>query len=228
MIDNLCQFPSPLLSTPTAPVTGFAPAEPTLQEVFVAAGDASAIGLALSQINRGNRSQLLWVQDRRAMREMGRVFLHGLPEALGRDVVHIAAKDGREVLWAMAEGLKCTALGAVIGEIHGDPRALDFTATRRLALAAERFGVPAFLIRVNGRADLSGARRRWQVESRPSLPHLHDAKAPGAPTWSLDLFRARDIQPQRLEVSYDRTAHRLHLVSAVCTRLLEADKRQAG
>ena len=30
---------------------------------------------------------------------------------------------------------------AVIGELWGDPAALDFTATRRLAVAAERSGV---------------------------------------------------------------------------------------
>ena len=187
--------------------------------------DAAAFGMAFSQLARhvpdAGKGAIMWVQDRQSIREMGRMFLHGLPEALGRDVLHVVAKDGREALWAMAEGLKCASLGAVVGELHGNPRALDFTATRRLAVAAERYGVPAFLLRVNGHADLSGARRRWRVESRASLPHPHDSAAPGMPVWSLDLFRARDLQPHRWNASYDAAAHRVDLVSDIRSRPVE-------
>ena len=78
----------------------------------------------------------------------------------------------------MEEGLRCAALGAVIGEIWGDPAALDFTATRRLAVAAERHGVAAWLVRLGGSANLSGARMRWRVASAPSLAHpLNPARA---------------------------------------------------
>lgn len=203
--------------------------------MFAAPRDAAAVGLALSQIEQPkDRAGILWVQDRRSIRELGRVFLHGLPQEAGRDIVHVTAKDGREALWAMAEGLKCATLGAVIGEIHGDPRALDFTATRRLAVAAERYGVPAFLLRIGGHADLSGARRRWRVESRPSLLHPYDAKAPGAPVWSLDLFRARDAQPRQWEASYDgaalheREKDRLDLVPQPRDGSLDQAERRTG
>ncbi|RDC59967.1 hypothetical protein HME9302_01165 [Alteripontixanthobacter maritimus] len=228
MIDKLWRYQATSSTALRVPANESASAEPTLQEAFASGGDASAIGLALSQINAGPHASLLWVQDRQAIREMGRMFLHGIPSVLGQDVIHITASNGREALWAMAEGLKCAELGAVIGEIHGDPRALDFTATRRLAVAAEQHGVPAFLVRINGHADLSGARRRWRVKSRPSLPHPHDKTAPGAPVWSLDLFRARDMQPTRWDVSYDGTAHRLDLVSADGDGPLEEETRQAG
>lgn len=244
MVKNLCRFSTPSFSTLQVPADGLTPVEPTLQEVFAAPGDAAAIGLALAQLDtpdtkagtRGDTSgdiaatvaPLLWVQDRKAIRETGRMFLHGLPEAAGRDIVHVTAKDGCEALWAMAEGLKCAALGAVIGEIHGDPQALDFTATRRLAVAAERYGVPAFLLRISGHPDLSGARRRWRVTSRPSLPHPHDMKAPGSPVWSLDLFRARDMQPRMWEASYDRAAHRLDMVPGFGAGPVEEDQRKAG
>ena len=244
MVDILCSLslasslePRPAVANPASSAPDIPPCSPTLQEMFVSGGDAAAIGLALSQLaplqlrdtqTEAQTGPLLWVQDRQAIREMGRVFLHGLPHACGRDVVHVAAKDGREVLWAMAEGLKCAGLHGVIGEIHGDPRALDFTATRRLAVAAERYGVPAFLMRVNGHADLSGARRRWRVESRPSLPHPHDGHAPGAPTWSLDMFRARDLQPHVWDVSYDREAHRVDLVPAAGDGSLEENIRLVG
>ncbi len=60
-------------------------------------------------------------------------------------------------------------LSAVIGELWGDPAALDFTATRRLAVASERCGVPCWLVRLGGHANLSGARMRWRIASAPSL-----------------------------------------------------------
>ncbi len=241
MVENLCRFPAIPSPALHAPVAGFASAGATLQEMFAAPGDAAAVGFVLSQsksirASEAMRAPLLWVQDRKAIREMGRVFLHGLPHCLDtgirQDIVHVAAKDGKEALWAMAEGLKCASLGAVIGEIYGDPRALDFTATRRLAVAAERYGVPAFLLRISGNADLSGARRRWRVESRPSLPHPHDDKAPGAPVWSLDLFRARDMQPSVWEASYDRAAHRtqdrLDMVPDAGDGQVEEERLQTG
>ena len=48
----------------------------------------------------------------------------------------------------------------MIGELWGDPASLDFTATRRLAVAAERTGVDCWLVRLGGTANLSGARMR--------------------------------------------------------------------
>jgi protein ImuA len=83
----------------------------------------------------------------------------------------------------------------VIGEVWGDPRALDFTATRRLAVAAERSGVPAWLVRLGGTANLSGARMRWRVASAPSEENLLDPRAPGAAAWDAELFRARGVAP---------------------------------
>jgi len=141
--------------------------------------------------------------------------LPGFPPAQRHSFIHVAARNPRQTLWAMEEGLKCSSLSAVIGEMSGDPATLDFTATRRLAVAAERYGVPAFLIRIDGHANLSGARRRWHVESRPSLAHRHDWGAPGLPVWSLELFRARDMRPGQWDAAYDAAAHRLDLVSAV-------------
>ena len=71
-----------------------------------------------------------------AILESGRIYPPGLPI---QNLIHVEARDARDALWAMEEGLRCAALSAVIGEIWGDPRALDFTATRRLAVASERF-----------------------------------------------------------------------------------------
>ena len=51
----------------------------------------------------------------------------------------------------------------MIGEIAGNPRALDFTASRRLTLAAEQHGVPLWLVRLDAARDLVSARMRWEV-----------------------------------------------------------------
>lgn len=137
---------------------------------------------------------LLWVQERMAVREGGRVHAAGLG-AFGRGLIHVEAKDSKAALWAMEEGLRCPALGGVIGELWGDSQALDFTATRRLAVASERSGVACWLVRLQGSANLSGARERWRLGSAPSEVHPFDPKAPGAPRWQAELFRSRRRLP---------------------------------
>lgn len=201
-----------------------APEAPTLSEVFAASPrDGAATGFLLAQLPRGK--PLLWVQERMAMLEAGRIYPPGL--GLG-ELIHVAARDARTALWAMEEGLRCSALGAVIGEIWGDPKALDFTATRRLAVAAERYGVAAFLIRLGGHANLSGARMRWRVGSAPSLPHPLDPKAPGTAAWDAELFRARGFAPGRWVVRHDGAADRLDLVAATGDRTLVEGERGVG
>ena len=120
----------------------------------------------------------------------------GLPSC---GLIHVEARDARAALWAMEEGLRCAALGAVIGELWGDPASLDFTATRRLAVAAERSRVACWLVRLGGTANLSGARMRWRVASAPSLANILDPRAPGAPAWDAELFRARGCRPGPLD-----------------------------
>jgi protein ImuA len=118
----------------------------------------------------------------------------------------------------MEEGLRCCALSAVIGEIWGDPKVLDFTATRRLAVASERSGVAAFLIRLGGHANLSGARMRWRIASAPSLINDLDPKAPGLPAWDAELFRGRAMPPGQWSIAHEAGA--FHLVAAPGGRAL--------
>ena len=164
------------------------------------------------------------------MLEAGRLYPPGLGTGSG-ELIHVAARDSREALWAMEEGLRCASLGAVIGELYGDPAALDFTATRRLAVAAERNGVAAFLIRLGGQPNLSGARLRWRVESAPSLANSLNPKAPGPPAWNAELFRARGSKPGRWTLSHDQaagTAAGFRLVASACDRALDEGRRAAG
>ena len=201
----------------------------TLAELFAASPrDAGWAGFLLPQLPADG--PLLWVQERMAILEAGRVHPPGLP---GHALIHVEARDSREALWAMEEGLRCAGLSAVIGEIWGDPAALDFTATQRLAVAAERNGVAAFLIRLGGHANLSGARYRWRVASAPSLAHPYDPRAPGAAAWEAELFRARGRPPGRWLVSHEpaqeaRTEAALRVVAGPGDRPLDQSERRSA
>ena len=180
------------LSIAAAPQQG---ESPTLSDLFPASPrDAGWTGFVLARLTPGK--PLLWVQERMAILEGGRVHAAGLG-GFGDDLIHVEARDARAALWAMEEGLRCPALSGVIGELWGDPQALDFTATRRLAVAAERSGVACWLIRPGGQPSLSGARERWRLASAPSEVHPFDGKAPGAACWEAELFRSRRRAPGR-------------------------------
>jgi protein ImuA len=195
------------------------PSSPTLSELFAAhPRDGGWAGFLLPQLEA--EKPLLWVQDRMAILESGRVHPPGLPV---QDLIHVEARDARDALWAMEEGLRCAALSAVIGEIWGDPRALDFTATRRLAVASERSGVAAFLIRLGGHANLSGARMRWRIASAPSLINDLDPRAPGLPAWDAELFRARGMPPGSWSIAHEAGA--FHLVATPDGRALDEVER---
>jgi protein ImuA len=195
------------------------PSSPTLSELFaIHPRDGGWAGFLLAQLETGK--PLLWVQDRMAILESGRIHPPGLPT---QDLIHVEARDARDALWAMEEGLRCPSLSAVIGEIWGDPKTLDFTATRRLAVASERSGVAAFLIRLGGHANLSGARMRWRIGSAPSLINPLDPRAPGSPAWDADLFRARGMPPGRWSIAHE--ADRFHLVAVAGDRTLGEDRR---
>lgn len=173
-------------------------------EIFAPAADAGGTAAALALALDGMRAMengaddrrgVLWVQDRAAMRLAGRPYGPGLPETLRTRLIHVSADTPEDALFALEEGLRCRELACVIGEIAGNPRALDFTASRRLSLAAEKHGVPLVLARLDARRDLSSARMRWDIRSAPSPAQRWDARAPGMPNWRAELFRAR-VHPQ--------------------------------
>ena len=80
--------------------------------------------------------------------------------ALGLDmdrVLFVRARDEAVRLWAMEEGLRCTGLAGVVGEL-GPARAGEAAriAERRLQLAAEASGVTGFLVRSLAGQDAAG------------------------------------------------------------------------
>ncbi|CDO36724.1 MULTISPECIES: hypothetical protein [Novosphingobium] len=178
-------------------------------EVFAAGNEGAGAGLALAlaldrmaarssdgpSADAQEDRMWLWVQDREALRRSGRPYLPGLPRALRHRLVHVSARSAEDALFALEEGLRCRDFAFVVGEVTGNPRALDFTASRRLSLAAERHGVPLWLVRLDAKADLSSARMRWRAQSCASPQPRWNPQAPGVPSWQAELFRARRHPP---------------------------------
>jgi len=173
----------------TAGRKGEAESQPTLRELFATcATDGAALGFMLAQLDI-SKGPVLWVSDRLSRREAGVICMAGLPHGL--DVLRVDVSKPLDVLWAMEQGLGCCTLGAVVGEVWGDPPALDFTASKRLALRSEAHAVPAWLIRRAAHANLSAARARWRISSLASTPNPDDMHAPGQSLWQAELFRSR-------------------------------------
>ena len=195
------------------------PSQPFHSEIFAPATEASGAGLALAlardalaAVGEGegeDTRQILWVQDRATIRLGGRPCVAGLPPDLRHRVIHVAAGTPEDALFALEEGLKCRDIACVIGEIAGNPKALSFTASRRLSLTAERHGVRLWLVRLDAAPDLSSARMRWQARAAPSPPQRWDPAAPGPATWHAELFRARAHAPGQWSLSDDAGTLRL-------------------
>lgn len=134
---------------------------------------------------------LIWLREQDAERRMGRLHATGLAE-IGGDPARLIVgvlPDAASILRAAADAIRCAALGAVVIELWGNPRAFDLTASRRLALLAEASGVTALLLRVAGNVAPGAAQTRMRVSPAPSLPL--PANAPGHPAWTVELLRQR-------------------------------------
>lgn len=218
-------IPCAMFQTSALPMTRLQPLAPrarqagaTLSEVFPATGaEAAAAGFVVAHLGHGV-APVLWIQDRLARRETGQPCLAGL--GLRRPLMLMQLSRPLDVMIAAEEGLRCKALAAVVAEIRGNPVAVNFTATKRLALRAEAVGVPCWLIRQAATADLSTARDRWRITMLPSAANPDDPRAPGDPHWRVELFRSRDGRPGEWVARHERAAadgaaDRLDLVAAV-------------
>lgn len=170
----------------------------TLHEVHAAEGAdipaASGFALALALRACGARDaaqSIVWVRQGFLDAEAGVLHAPGLL-CLGLDpsrLILIRAGNPEEALRAAGDAAVCPGLGAVLLEPWGEPKALDLTATRRLALRARASGVPLFLLRMTARPAPSVAVTRWLV--RPVVSSPLAAGAPGAPAFAVTLLRHR-------------------------------------
>lgn len=157
----------------------------------VIAADGAATGFVAMLLGRlAQRGPVLWCLPGGATQNL---YPPGL-QAFGLDTERLLVVRGRndtELLWAMEEGLRCPALGAVVAEVSG----LDLTAGRRLQLAAEAGGVTGFTLLAPWAKKAAGAATtRWRIEAAAS------AATPwpgiGAARWRVALERCRGGIPR--------------------------------
>jgi len=168
-----------------------------LHEVFAA--DPAAIGFTAGLARRAaGPKRLLWIVQDFSTLEQGALAPTGLAE-FGLDpgrVLMLCAANATDALRAGADALSCSALGAVVLEIPGNPKILDLVASRRLVLGAQSKGVTAFLLRPMAAAEPSAAETRWLVRAAPSADTddwgpSADADNFGSPTFDAELTRNR-------------------------------------
>ncbi len=177
---------------------------PALHEAAAASpapGDDAAATLFLAALAArcslaAGTGQVLWAAARRDLFAPGLAQAGLTPERL----LFAQCGDDPEVLAVMEEGVRHGSLAGVIGEIG---RA-DMAATRRLQLAAEESGTPAFLLRRWRKAESdplaapSAAFTRWRIGCAPSaaLPFGIDrSEGIGRARWQVALVRQRGGPP---------------------------------
>ncbi|UAY56710.1 ImuA family protein [Arachidicoccus terrestris] len=153
---------------------------PSLPSAAATTGFISALIHSLMQ----NNKPCLWVSTRPLAFPSGLKIFGIEPDRF----IFIDTKKDREALWTIEEGLKCSSLCAVIGEIN----ALDFKQSRRLQLAVENSRVTGFINRLFPRnIQPTACVSRWQI--LPVKSQLPDnLPGIGFPRWKVDLLKIRN------------------------------------
>lgn len=122
-------------------------------------------------------------------------------------IIFLHLHKEKEILWAMEEALKCSALSVVVGEI-GE---IDFTTSRRLQLAVEQSQVTGFIIRnLNRKPNTTACASKWKITPLTSVPVLSGndqddfEKLPGIgfPKWKVELLKIRNGKPGSWSVQW--------------------------
>lgn len=182
--------------------------------------EAAATGFTLSLLKqyltlegRPQTGSILWCQNAEEISEKGRLQGSGIAR-FGIDpdrIIFAEAKNTRETLWVLEEAASCADICAIIGEVGS----VSFTETRRLTLAAQEAGIPLLLIRNPKYLMGTNANTRWRVSSTVGQPDLFDPKAPGNPTWQVELIRCRGGRPNEWCLEWSYETHRFALAAGV-------------
>ena len=182
-------------------------------------GPAAAAFLAALLARHGRAGEggpVLVCQSRGGAARFGRLHGPGWHD-LGlepADLLILRARREKDVPWAMEEGLRCGALAAVLAEAES----IEFTASRRLALAAAEGATSALLLRHDGLGPTSAAQTRWRVAALPGGADPFDENAPGPPRWRLALVRARGGRPATCDVEWNRETGGFRMAATLADR----------
>lgn len=215
------------------PKTGLSPG--TLHEIIPAEyPDFSAtVGFLLCLLHtwhKDTKAPILWCHTDGYTDVPNSLYPHGL-QNLGIEparLLHVAAKNEKDMLWALEEGLSSNAFPLIIGCYSQKEKLYDFTASRRLSLRASRQGSTVFILRHHkgseGKAlnNTTAATTRWQVRSAPSRATYHrNARMPamGRPRWHITLTKCKGGKaPSNWQLEWDHETLSLYLVSRMADR----------
>lgn len=181
---------------------------------LAAAGFALAAGLSES-----GTGAVAWISLAARARDDGALSARGLA-SLGANpgrFLHITVRKPTEALWVVEEAVTSSTVACVIAEC-GD---LDFTASRRLALASQARGTPVILLPGHGRGGATAAEGRWRVAARPSAPNRLNPRGLGRPRWEAELERSRTApgaMGRRYTLEFDDETLSLHLAGELGAR----------
>jgi protein ImuA len=173
-------------------------------------GTALGFALALAALRTGGGngriSAALFIQTDFAALEAGALYGPGL-ECLGLPMdrlIVLRVPRPVDALWACEEALKSRGVAIVIAELPAAGEAADFTATRRLTLAARAGGGLGLLLRHRPLPIATAAATRWQVAAAPSTPDRFGGL--GRTAFDLSLNRNRRGHSGRFIVCWDHHA----------------------
>ncbi|MEM7005229.1 MAG: hypothetical protein AAF498_05065 [Pseudomonadota bacterium] len=183
-------------------------------------GDTAAMtGLALAATKALPLGPILWVSQWGLSREHGTLQQRQVEAFHGRTQPCLFVRPRRlfDTLWTIEEAIRSSAVACVIADIAE----ADFTATRRLALASSRHGVPAILLMPHTREGATAATARWRISSTPSAVNRLDPRAPGQIRWQATLERSRNVPElagHTFDLDYNHETLSLNLAPRMAAR----------
>ena len=169
-------------------------------------GAAAGFALAVAALRTADGRAALFIQTDFASLEAGAPYGPGL-DGFGlpmERLIMLRVPRPVDVLWACEEALKSRGVAVVIAELPEAGEAADFTATRRLTLAARAGGGLGLLLRHRPLPIATAATTRWQVAAAPSTPDRFGGL--GRTAFDLSLNRNRRGQSGRFIVTWDHHA----------------------
>lgn len=142
-----------------------------LHEIYASERDAAsgaAFAAMLALRTAAPEKVLLWVRQDFIATQCGLLSAQGLLDlGLNPDrllLVHM--KNAASALRAASDALSCKALGAVVLELWGQPKALDLAASQKFARRSAQSAVTLFVVRIAAREiSPSTAETRWLVRA---------------------------------------------------------------
>ncbi|MBS1688921.1 MAG: Error-prone repair protein ImuA [Bacteroidetes bacterium] len=165
-----------------------------------------------------SKGTCLWISNKRTVFPSSLKAFGIAPER----IVFVDLIRQKDVLWAMEEALKCTALSAVIGELSE----LNFIESRRLQLAVEQSHVTGFIHRYSPKTEnVVACVSRWKVKPLPGAVE-NGMPGVGHPRWKVELLKVRNGIPGSWNIEW--VNKRFQYIEEQAPAISDPSKRKAS